>query len=101
MRDLSGGEQARVLIARTWTHITAVATDHEMVIYINGQEQARAPRNGRTQPSTRGVMTIGSYSSSGNVTFDGALDEVVLYSRALSPAEIERSHAVALSKSPR
>ena len=37
-------------------------------------------------------------SSLGNVTFDGALGEVVLYSRALSPAEIERSNATAPSK---
>lgn len=79
----------------TWTHVVVTwdgsATGSNVHIYLNGTEVSSYAftRNGsgtRTDDST-GVLNIGNNASQDR-TFNGLLDEVSIYNRALTPAEV-------------
>lgn len=80
------------IAAGVWSHLVAVANDTEMVLFVNGVEKVRSRRNGRTLPPSRGVLTLGSYSGTGNPTFKGALDEVFITSQAPTAQEVWMSY---------
>ena len=100
IRDASGWNSwttnSGPIASSTWYHV-AVTYDAvvDAKIYINGQNVS-APRNGSIVPisvNTRPVR-IGCYVNGSNPrqNFGGLIDEVRLYNRALSDAEIERSY---------
>ena len=71
-----------------WTHVAATYDNQTMHIYVNGVDQASRERGGAIRPAERDVC-IGSYSqSTQRAAFDGVLDEVRIYARALSAEEI-------------
>ncbi len=77
----------------TWYHIAATwdqaAGSDELVIYINGVEEDtlnNLPNPARTTDSS---LTIGAQFGDGDYEFDGIVDEVYIYDRQLTPAEVE------------
>ncbi|MDB6136322.1 MAG: hypothetical protein JWM59_4565 [Verrucomicrobiales bacterium] len=74
-----------------WTHL-AVAYDGDVrILYVNGAEEQRAVRRGPPVYDPAPVpMTIGSEwrANTSADRFTGLIDEVSLYGRALTPAEI-------------
>src|SRR5205823_4943216 len=75
----------------TWTHLTVVATPTNTILYVNGALQ-----------QTLGVFTLGTRSTANTAIggtgeqlsgdddpFKGAIDEVRVYNRVLSPSEIQ------------
>ncbi len=77
----------------TWQHLVAVMDQPagRMKLYVNGVERAStAPR--ATLINTAHEVSIGARKNSGSanydLNFDGRIDEVAIYNRALTPAEI-------------
>jgi hypothetical protein len=79
-----------------WVHLAGTFDGHVMRIYVDGEEHGRMEREGPIHPNDFNLC-IGSFDPGHFAHFNGVLDEVSLYSRALSPEEI-RAHAALPSR---
>ncbi|MBR5536043.1 MAG: hypothetical protein IKU60_05285 [Clostridia bacterium] len=73
-----------------WYHVTGVFTENESIIYVNGKEVAR-----ETSPFTPtqilgndSIFQIGKANWDSGEFFGGIIDDMNVYSRALTPTEI-------------
>lgn len=99
--DLQHTTSDNSIIMNVWQHVAVTwdgsATATNARIYINGVESAYDPTYGgqtdgvtnRADDSTYSLV-IGNCTTANNCTFDGRLDDVHLYSRVLSAAEVEQ-----------
>jgi hypothetical protein len=73
----------------TWVHVAATWDGSTMILYSNGMVQASAPAAG-TILTTTDVLAIARKNNSGfnGDYFNGQLDEVRIYNRALSALEV-------------
>jgi len=72
----------------SWTHVAAVWDGATISLYRNGELTGSAPFTGSISPSTNDLF-IGVNPVLGKQGyFVGRIDEVAIYDRALSPAEI-------------
>lgn len=73
-----------------WTHVTTTydAATGSQVLYVNGQPVGTRTRAGGTFSSDRNLL-LGREDSTQPRPFPGALDELSIYARALSPAEVQ------------
>ena len=73
----------------TWVHIVAVndPTAGNSKVYVNGM-QSGANGNVINLSSSTSQWTMGTYWNSGSYDYTGALDDVQVYNRALTPAEV-------------
>ncbi|MDP2668789.1 MAG: LamG domain-containing protein [bacterium] len=82
-----------------WYHIVGVADSSTISVYIDGVNEDRQPKTITLLDSTNPV-TIGSCSDDGGCTsdsqrfFDGLIDDVRIYNRALSADEIKRLYKI-------
>ena len=82
----SGGD----LQTGMWMHVAAVYDGAWMKLYLNGQEVGRQAKSGNISTNPTIPVWIGSNPTVANSKpFDGVIDEMRVYRRALSPAEIE------------
>jgi len=72
----------------TWTHVALTYQDGTQKIYINGVEDASATYTG-TLPQNALPLYIGVDYNYPSRTFDGIIDEVKIFDRALTDAEID------------
>ncbi len=77
-----------VLPLTTWTHLAATYTGRRSRLYRNGTQVATVNRSGAIGAST-GPLRIGGNSIWPAEFFNGLVDEVRIYNRALSAAEIQ------------
>jgi hypothetical protein len=87
----------------SWQHLVAVLDGpaNRMKLYINGVESASATPLA-TLVNTTHEVSIGARKNSASaydLNFDGRIDEVAIYNRALSPAEITAHFNAALTNS--
>ena len=82
------------LAANTWTHVAATYDGARLRLYVNGTLVASTPRTGSYQV-TAAPLWIGGNAVYGE-HFRGKLDEVRIYRRALSQAEIQQDMAAAI-----
>ena len=75
------------LVAGTWTHLAATYDGTWQRLYVNGVEVAQRAQPGLIASSS-GVLRIGGDSVWGQY-FQGRIDEVRIYNRALSTSEIQ------------
>lgn len=76
------------IVANTWYHVVATAANSgQMHLYVNGVEEGTAVSVG-TMSTNGDTYLIASNSGDGMGYFNGVIDEVRLYSRALSADEI-------------
>lgn len=73
----------------TWTHVAAVFEGPRVKMYVNGILDRTAPASFSPSAST-GPLRVGMGGGGGSHYFLGAIDDVRLYSRALSLEEIAR-----------
>lgn len=71
-----------------WTHIVYVYDGAEQFFYINGQFSAKAPYNGDKLPEGTYSLLIGQGHGT-TYYFNGIIDDVKIYDRALTKDEIE------------
>ncbi|HEX5111623.1 MAG TPA: LamG-like jellyroll fold domain-containing protein, partial [Saprospiraceae bacterium] len=77
------------LITGFWFYVTMVHDGTSDIIYLDGQEVNRVPVLG-TLNSTARPFIMASDAVEGGRYFHGALDEVKIYNKALTAAEIEQ-----------
>jgi DUF1680 family protein len=78
------------LPAGTWTHVAVTHSGNVGILYVNGTEVARNSSM-TIRPADLGSTTqnwIGRSQYSGDPLLDGAVDEVRVYSRALTASEV-------------
>src|SRR5262245_46197353 len=95
---------ATALQPNTWYYVTGVynATTQTLDVYLNGQldnGQLQGTVTTSQQNSTSNV-TIGRRSGSTGYEFAGRIDDVRIYGRALTQAEIQADMATALTAGP-
>jgi hypothetical protein len=83
-RTAKGGTS---LTPGVWTHLTATYDGSNLRLYVNGVQAASTAATGNIQTSN-GVLTIGGNSLFGE-WYNGKIDEVRIYNRALSATEIQ------------
>lgn len=73
-----------------WTHVTVIRKNQEIKIFINGTENNTGiSSNIPDVTSTSNSLTIGKDKNGTTRYWDGMIDEVRLYDRALSNAEVQ------------
>ena len=74
-----------------WYHVAGVYDGTDLIIYVNGVEEGRETIGSVVAYTTPDPLTIGNilHSNHGNAgVFDGSIDEVDVFDRALSAEEI-------------
>jgi concanavalin A-like lectin/glucanase superfamily protein len=72
----------------SWHHVAGTFNGTELAIYIDGKPAGSAAVSGSLSPSTGTNLMVGADPINPVSKFTGAVDEVRVYSRALSAAEI-------------
>jgi len=83
------------LPVNTWTHLVATYDGQYQRLYVNGAEVSKNPATTPIQQSS-GVLRIGGNSVWGEF-FDGKIDEVRIYNRALTATEINYNLATPIA----
>jgi hypothetical protein len=74
-----------------WSHLVAVynSTNPSVTLYLNGQQAAFSDTpNGTYAPNSHNPLSIGGYGDASQNPFSGDIDEVAIYSNALSAAQV-------------
>lgn len=71
-----------------WVHLAGTFDGKMLRIYVDGRECGSVARPGPLKPNSHNIC-LGSYAERHAACFRGLLDEVKLYDRALSPAEVQ------------
>jgi hypothetical protein len=91
-RNVRGGS---TLAVGSWTHLAATYDGAALRVYVNGVEVANLPQTGSIATST-GALRIGGNSVFPNEFFNGLIDEVRIYNRALGAAEVQTDMATGI-----
>src|SRR6266513_617038 len=91
-----GGPTA--LAVNTWTHVALTYDGAAIRLFVNGTQVATAAQTGTLQTNAS-PLRIGGNVPYGEY-FQGRLDEVRIYNRALSASEIQGDMAVGVSAGP-
>ncbi|MGI8982113.1 MAG: LamG domain-containing protein [Pirellulaceae bacterium] len=77
------------LVDNAWHHLVFVVnyTSHQLTYYLDGEQLARSPFTAKASFKDN-ILFLGG----GNVGFQGAFDEVALFSHPLSAAEVQYLH---------
>lgn len=91
-QSLRGATQPPLVPLNTWTHLAltydgTAAGGTVMRLYVNGTLAASRTQTG-TIPNGNGPLAIGGNAVFGNESFNGLIDEVRVYNRALTAADI-------------
>jgi glucose/arabinose dehydrogenase len=86
------------LALNTWSHIAFTNDAIGSRLYINGELVGARPS--QTAPATAGVLHIGGNSIWNNEFFPGLIDEVRIYDKALSEAEVNADMTTPIGSAP-
>lgn len=84
-----------VLPTGQWVHFAGTWSGTTARVYVDGVLKGSITISGPLVAST-GMLRIGGLVSSGNRYFDGSMDEVRIYDRALSQSEIQDDMAISV-----
>jgi hypothetical protein len=79
------------ITANVWNHVVCVVTGTQLIVYVNGVAGTPVAFTGMTADSTHNLI-IGRFSYTSADFFNGTIDEVRVYNRALSSDEISRQY---------
>jgi len=87
---VSGSSEIKL---KTWNHLALVRDGTRFTVYLNGNPQPELSAQVTPAKASRGTqLYIGSSGSGDEATFEGKIDEVAVYRRALSAKEIAAHH---------
>ena len=86
------------VVASAWSHVAAVYDGTNAYLYVNGLLAAQAPAAGFV-PNKSGQFVIGARGDEQD-NFSGAIDEVALYTNALSAADVQAHYSNGTNTSP-
>ena len=96
---LAGGEKVnlpeRVANPNDWAHIALVGDGESAILYLNGEQFSTAQLGGGLLHNGEPI-TVGSMADSSQ-NFSGLVDDLRIYTRALSQDEIKRAMGLAVS----
>jgi hypothetical protein len=84
--DMDSGDGNEMVIG-AWWYVTMVHNGTDDIIYVNGVEVKRKPTLGKLNSTARS-LGFGNNPIEGGQYFNGALDNVKIYNRALTEEEI-------------
>jgi len=79
---------AGTVTSGSWQHFTCIYNGSTIKLYKNGAEIASTPKTGNMLTSTRDVRIGGRDTTSLAEYFSGSIDEVRIYGRAISTADV-------------
>ncbi len=85
------GVTGSAVAQNTWTHLVGVYDGSNVQLYVNGSAAGSSPASGVTTTNNL-VWTIGKTAGAASGYFTGRIDEVKIFSRALSPAEVSAEY---------
>ncbi len=77
----------RSFVTNTWHHVVGVVDNDQLLFYVDGKLEDQAPYEG---PMERNGLTAEIGGSVSHGGFIGVIDEVYLYKKALSSAEVQQ-----------
>ena len=86
--DMDSGD-GNDLVKGVWWHVTMVHDGVNNFVYVNGVETKKVPNTGKLNSTAR-PLNFGSNPIEGGQYFFGALDNVKIYNKALTAAEINK-----------
>ena len=75
-----------------WHHIVFLRDGDTLRLYVDKTQEDTGDVTGITIPDTTRPIWIGKDISSGNIFFNGLIDEVRIYSKALSASEVTKNY---------
>jgi hypothetical protein len=89
--DITGGSMS----PGVWTHVAATIMAGSLTLFLDGEQVASEPlyMYGTGGPTLFYMGALGVEASAGGYNLTGMLDEVTVYNRALTPAEIASIYA--------
>jgi len=92
-RDIAGSDDSvgsTTILVDTWYHFTAVRNNGTLKVYLNESEDGTVASSGNLDSDK--PIKIGSSGHYTSDEWDGLLDEVRIYNRALSTTEISKNY---------
>ncbi len=86
------------LTAGEWTHVAAVYDGSNIILYKNGAEVGRTAKTGSVATNNAVNAWIGDNPGPDRKQFDGTIDEVKIWNKALTPSEILAEYEVSDKK---
>ncbi|MCR4330073.1 MAG: DUF2341 domain-containing protein [Candidatus Roizmanbacteria bacterium] len=83
-----GSTVLTTLTANTWQYFLIVKKGAQITNYLNGVQTATGTGSSATVSTNNLPLRIGNWASTGGRQFNGSIDEVRIYNRALSPTEV-------------
>lgn len=83
------------LDVETWVHVAEVYDGNDAIVYFDGEEVQSTPGAGEMRENDACKWWIGSMYATDR-WFNGMMDEVAIWNRALTPEEIQQSMAGSL-----
>jgi hypothetical protein len=80
-----------------WYHVVAVWNGTHNIVYLNGVA-GTAVANTPSFSANAYDLHIGRWNSNNAYAFNGSIDEVKIYNRALSASQIQQSYLVSLPR---
>lgn len=78
------------IVPYNWYHIVGTYDGANMVLYLNGANNGGKAQSGNINDSENNLTIGASTKSTSETYFDGIIDEVRIYNRALTAQEIQR-----------
>jgi hypothetical protein len=85
----SSGSAPSTMTAGTWYNINCVWNGTRLSIYINGIEESYSNIGAVTPNTDNGILIIGA-NSTAETPFSGYIDELMIFNRSLSSAEVQQ-----------
>ncbi len=91
------GPSTNLLTLNAWNYVALTYNSTHQQLFVNGIADATTPQTGNIDNSAINLM-IGSHQNKADEFFDGGIDEVRIWNRALSATEVYQQYASNLNK---
>jgi hypothetical protein len=93
--DGCGAQSTSSIVGSTWKYVVGTFDNlsKRMRIYVDGVLETESICTTKTPPTSTGTLTVGYYRDNQYSRFKGSLDEIKVYSRALTSQEIVQNMA--------